>query len=307
MYSKSKNVWTIVLVILCAVLAIGVIVALLPDTEGGIKDQINGAIDDAVNGGSETKDPADSEQDPSACSHVWVDFEVKKEATCTVAGSKVQICELCEETKNTVIPATGHAYVDLGIVQEATCTTSGVMSQACNNCQSVKNTTIMATGHDYVTVAVKTEATCTTAGVESQLCNNCQDVKDVMIKALGHKYTEWTTGLAATCTSDGYKTRSCSVCNITEKQNLPATGHFYVDYYLSNGDGTHSLVCSACHGAPKSTSTCVKDSSSVPVYCDDTYHEYDCLFCEGTVKVKHSKIPNSDGVQYCPACTHVFE
>lgn len=64
--------------------------------------------------------------------------------------------------------------------------------------------------------------------------------------------------VAPTCTADGYDSHKCpdANCGATWKKNIVATeGHKYSDAFTSNGDGTHSQVCSVC-GAKKNTAKC---------------------------------------------------
>ena len=326
MYYQNKNSslgWSIALVILVAVLAIGAIVALLPETDGGIKDQINDTIDKVVNGGSETKDPDGTTKEPdettkdpsegdvvggnATCAHEWDDGEVTKAATCSTAGVKTFTCikDGCGSKSTAPIPATGHNYVDDHVSKKATCTTVGTKVQKCNNCQGTNYVPIPATGHDYVDDHISEEPTCITDGTKVQKCNNCQGTKDVPIPAMGHKYGSWETVTAATCKTNGLKKRVCKICDDEVTEVITMLDHTYVDRYVSNGDGTHTLVCSACGGGAFKTSSCVPGSTAS--YVNDTSHSYICLHCSGTVLTSHSKQPNTAGDLWCPSCGHVFD
>lgn len=55
--------------------------------------------------GSENPDPG-----PGTCNHQWAETSTTP-ATCTVPGSRLLTCSLCNETKTETIPATGHSWV----------------------------------------------------------------------------------------------------------------------------------------------------------------------------------------------------
>ena len=51
-------------------------------------------------------------QEPEPGEHVWSDWQVVKEATCTEAGQEKRTCSECGEEQVREIPAKGHHYVD---------------------------------------------------------------------------------------------------------------------------------------------------------------------------------------------------
>ncbi len=62
--------------------------------------------------------------------------------------------------------------------------------------------------------------------------------------ACDHSSTKTTTD-PATCTTNGSKTVTCTKCGVVlSATTLPATGHSY--QYISNGDGTHAVLCANC-------------------------------------------------------------
>ncbi len=65
--------------------------------------------------------------------------------------------------------------------------------------------------------------------------------------------------VAATCTSDGYDSHKCpdEECGATWKKNIVKTeGHKLSETATSNGDGTHSFVCTVCNAYKGNTAMC---------------------------------------------------
>lgn len=86
-------------------------------------------------------------------------------------------------------------------------------------------------------------------------------------------YTDEETKIetvAATCTEDGYDAHVCPDCKATWKKNIvKSEGHKWSDNYVSNGDGTHSRVCSACNDS-KETARCSGGEATclLPAVCE---------------------------------------
>ncbi len=167
-------------------------------------------------------------------------------ATCTTAGNKHYICDVCSAEKDETIPATGHTKGAAVKEKETavTCTVDGsydevVYCTVCNAELSRDKKTIPALGHDFKNGSyvhdndnhwkkcarcdtvdeesklphvwdsgkVTTEPTCTTAGEKTYTCSVCKREKTEVIQAQGHDYSEpLNTAVAPTCTTDGKKT-----------------------------------------------------------------------------------------------------
>ena len=83
------------------------------------------------------------------CDHVWGDWTVTKEATCTEAGEKTRTCEKCGKTETEVIPAKGHTPEVVG-KKDATCDEDGYTGDTvCKDCGATlsKGETVPAKGH----------------------------------------------------------------------------------------------------------------------------------------------------------------
>ena len=181
--------------------------------------------------------------------------EAPKAATCTEAGDKTSVCEICNEVykddNGTENPALGHDYVS-SVTKEATCAEDGVQTDTCTRCGDTKTQAIKALGHDYATeYTVDVAATCTAAGSQSRHCTRCGEADPDSVQeipAFGHDYVSKVTK-EATCTEDGVQTDTCTRCGDTKTQAIKATGHQWSDW-TKTADAT-------VNGAEQQQRTCV--------------------------------------------------
>ena len=158
-------------------------------------------------------------QSEEACDHQWKD-ETVTNPTCGTDGVKVQRCEICGDTRDQVLPATGaHTWGEWTVTKAATCTVAGVKEAKCAVCSATKTEAIPATGaHTWGQWTVTKAATCTVAGVKEAKCAVCGGTKTEVIPATGvHTWGEWTVTKEATYVDAGEQTRACSVCGAAEK------------------------------------------------------------------------------------------
>ena len=113
-------------------------------------------------------------QSEEACDHQWKD-ETVTNPTCGVDGSSVQRCEICGDTRDQVLPATGaHTWGEWTVTKAATCTVAGVKEAKCAVCGSTKTEVIPATGvHTWGQWTVTKEATYVDAGEQTRACSVC--------------------------------------------------------------------------------------------------------------------------------------
>lgn len=158
-------------------------------------------------------------QSEEACDHQWKD-ETVTNPTCGADGVNVQRCEICGDTRDQVLPATGaHTWGEWTVTKAATCTVAGVKEAKCVVCSATKTEAIPATGaHTWGQWVVTKAATCTEAGVKEAKCAVCGSTKTEVIPATGvHTWGQWTVTKEATYVDAGEQTRACSVCGATEK------------------------------------------------------------------------------------------
>ncbi len=121
---------------------------------------------------------------PFVCiEHIFGDWTVTKEASCTEAGTETRTCA-CGETESREIPTLGHK-AELKNAKDATCAEPGY------------------TGDEVCSVCGETVK----AGSE--------------IPALGHKWDDGKVTTAPTYETEGVKTFTCSVCGETRTESIP--------------------------------------------------------------------------------------
>lgn len=69
-----------------------------------------------------------------AGTHVWSDWTVTKEATCTEDGSKTRSCTSCGHPETEAIPAPGHDWGDWEVTKPSTETEDGSQIRTCKRC-----------------------------------------------------------------------------------------------------------------------------------------------------------------------------
>ena len=146
----------------------------------------------------------------SAGSHIWGDWTVTQEATCTEDGSRTHTCTSCGAVVTEIIPAAGHTEVT-GAAVAPTCTETGLTEgKHCSVCKEmlVEQEIIPALGHAWSTTNCAEEATCTREGCEAT-------------RAAGeHVWGEWVVDQEATETEDGSQHRNCSRCDAVDIQTI---------------------------------------------------------------------------------------
>ena len=144
-------------------------------------------------------------------------------------GSKCSVCGKILKEQEVTKPATGHVYGEWTVVEEATCTKNGTKTATCTKCGDVKKENIPAIGHKEEVIP-EVAPTCGKAGLTEGLkCSVCGEIlkKQTEKPATGkHKYSAYKITKAATALRAGSKMRICSVCNKKETasiKKLPAT------------------------------------------------------------------------------------
>ena len=161
--------------------------------------------------------------------HMHSYTETVKEATCTEEGLKTFVCS-CGKTYSEKIPATGHVFLNWKIKRNATCISSGYEVSSCKSCgKSNFFRIIPATGHTEEHIKGKV-ATCTESGLtEGKKCSVCGVVLEEQkeIPALGHDIVVDVEAKDPTCTESGTTEGvHCTRCDYkVEAEVLPALKH----------------------------------------------------------------------------------
>lgn len=170
-------------------------------------------------------------EDQTTCEHVWGDWVISKEPSCTTAGEEIRVCEKCQlEEKRTVEPIE-HTET-LRNEKAPTCTEEGYTGDTvCTMCNKVikKGEVTKVLGHDFENAEweITKTPTCTETGEKTRQCTRfeqCGKTETEVIKALGHKYGDWEVVEEPTATEDGYEERVCELCKARQTKVLPATG-----------------------------------------------------------------------------------
>lgn len=201
----------------------------------------------------EEEEPEETEptlnQGDKNCEHVWSDWEVTKENSCTKNGLKERECEECGKEEQEELLALGHDYYGgvcsecgkeekdcehpetyIVVMSEATCTEDGQKREVCKLCKAVvDHIYVGAYWHSETETVVVAEPTCTDNGLEQQICKLCGEVAyEYTLWSNGHEYT-YVDGQSPTCTEVGWYSYSyCNVCDyVRNYEERPATGHSY--------------------------------------------------------------------------------
>lgn len=185
----------------------------------------------------------------ASCEHIFTEWEVEKERSCTKKGLKTRECETCGREEEETVPAYGHTFyggecsecgreardcdhpeVDTVVMSAATCTESGEEREVCRICKAVVDFNhISALWHPATTEVVISEATCTEDGEIHHICDLCGEVADVdYIWATWHSDTKEVVVSEPTCTENGLKQEICNVCNqVVDEYTIWSDGHQY--------------------------------------------------------------------------------
>lgn len=134
-------------------------------------------------------------EDITECPHEGTEWQVTVEPTCTRAGSKIRVCNICNQLMaEEEIPALEHsAAIDAAVAP--TCTEAGLTEgKHCSVCGAVlvAQDAIPASSHTEV-IDPAVAPTCTQTGLtEGRYCSVCEGVLAVQetVPALGHHFVD---------------------------------------------------------------------------------------------------------------------
>ena len=194
--------------------------------------------------------------------HVFGEWRMTRESTCTVKGTKTQSCG-CGLMNVLELELMAHVYSsDWTVDMQPTCTLVGSRSHHCVSCGHKSDVEqLAALGHQFQSqFTYDQQATCENVGSKSRHCERCDCRADVTeIPAEGHNYGEWVALSQATCINTGIEGRTCSKCGRLEsRETTDALGHdFETDYVIDipakcEVVGSRSKHCSRCGAASES-------------------------------------------------------
>lgn len=156
--------------------------------------------------------------------HNEEDYFTVLDATCTEAGSEINLCARCGADQITrVIEPLGHSDTPWEIVAPATCGSEGERTCRCEHCDRVVTEVIPITHAFAQEFTVDRAATCFAPGEKSQHCTICGERGNVtVIPATSHDYSIRTV-IKQAGDYDVY-TLTCSHCgSVTVGTSLPGS------------------------------------------------------------------------------------
>ena len=165
--------------------------------------------------------------------HVYGEWTITKEATCTEEGIATRKCAKCDKTESKAVPRKDHDFGELVAGTEKTCETDGTLSYyECKTCKGKYDVTktkrltdlTVRKGHNITSSKAAVPATCLTEGnYEYSYCSACnkyldktgKELKTVVIPKLDHDFTDGHFDYAeATCETDGHEEYyKCNLCD----------------------------------------------------------------------------------------------
>lgn len=241
----------IVFIVMCAILAIMIIVAGIAIAKVGALAQSILDPADPTTGSTSASDATQSTTDDPAptgtieatdgTDHVHAYTKISSTpATCNEEGQTVYKCS-CGDTDIEVIPALSHSYGPGQVI--FSCEEGDYTKYECSKCGHIeKRNETEPTGHKLV-ITQETPATCEEQASTSYKCtnNNCNYTETVFTGTpLGHSFTNKLETVAVTCTTDGYTLYSCTNdgCTAEPKKTdiISAEGHKFIKWEESGSD-----------------------------------------------------------------------
>ena len=163
--------------------------------------------DDGENGEDATQ--ATLNKGDENCDHVWGEWEVTKEGSCTKDGTQIRACETCGREERETIYAPGHDF------SGDECDTCGKKAPSCE--------------HKKTKTVVVSRATCEDDGRTHKVCTKCNGIVDVEYEyATGHVYV-YHDNQEPTCTEPGwYSYSTCENCDYNDMEEIEPKGHAYI-------------------------------------------------------------------------------
>lgn len=159
----------------------------------------------------------------AACQHVWGEWEIEEEATCSEDGEMVRYCDECWDRQTKVIPATGiHKWTEWKA--DSYLCEDGKWTRYCTECYAEETKIRKGDGsHLWSDWAVWSEADCLNEGKEYRECYNCYTTEYRAIPAdkTKHRYSDWSYTKQPSIFEKGLSSRECYTCGNVETREIP--------------------------------------------------------------------------------------
>ena len=140
-------------------------------------------------------------------------------ATCT----NPSVCRTCGKVLGEKLE---HIWGEWKIEKDATCTSVGTMKRTCTrNCGTKETQTIDKKPHVYETITIA--ESCITDGLEQERCDCGKVKSSKVLPMLGHDWKDWVVLREETCEQDGERKHTCKRCNITLYETIKKLEHEY--------------------------------------------------------------------------------
>lgn len=179
-------------------------------------------------------------RDYPAMGHLWRDWTIVTEPTCTEAGTETRACNRkgCDATETRNVAALGHDWGEWTQTVAPTCSAEGEETRACrrDGCEAQETRAVDKDENAHVVVDdPAVPATCVatglTAGSHCSACDTVLVAQEVTEKdPNNHKPVEVEPGIDPTCQEPGFTALiKCEWCETTlqEPNELPTVDHSY--------------------------------------------------------------------------------
>ena len=140
------------------------------------------------------------------CEHVYGEWEIINNSTCTENGEKSHSCTLCGNIESEVIVSSGHTYGEWEIINHSNCTENGEKSRTCTICNDIESEVIISSGHTYGAWREEKAPTTSANGyIGHYQCANCKEYFDKDKKPIDSitVYATGSVGLSFVLNQDG--------------------------------------------------------------------------------------------------------
>ena len=148
-------------------------------------------------------------------------------------GEETYTCRICGFSFIRILPATGHIWSEWVIDKQPTCTQPGHKHRICvkhANDPHRQEETLPASGHSRKETIIP--SSCETAGQKIYTCERCGDTyTEPQEKAAGHRYIE-SVIKEPDCEHDGEKLFACEKCAYSYTEIIPALGHSFGEWIV---------------------------------------------------------------------------
>lgn len=176
------------------------------------------------------------------CIYDWTET---KAPTCTTAGAKTGVCNMCGKSVSDVVPALDHNFVDYVSNGDEDCTRDGTETAECTRCTATDTRSVSGTRlpHSYGEYIPDNNATCFQRGTMTATCASCGDKRSIIDPSAGGGSHNWqisSTVEGADCKEQAVITKTCKACGESEVEYGE-----YGRHKISNGKCT---VCGKIFG-----------------------------------------------------------